>query len=74
MLVVKEAQRRFTASPEDAKFDFKSWLKTNLTRPRSAWGDPSRHTAETLRKFVDTLGEKYIAAVASLAACDKWKK
>lgn len=74
MLVVKDAQRRFTASPEDAKFDFKSWLKTNLTRPRSAWGDPSRHTAETLRKFVDTLGEKYVAAVASLAACDKWKK
>ena len=55
--VVKDAQRRFTAAPsEHPGCDFKAWLKANVKRPENQRGDPSRHTAETLRKFVETLG------------------
>jgi RNA exonuclease 1 len=74
--VVKDAQRRFTAAPsEHPGCDFKAWLKANVKRPENQRGDPSRHTAETLRKFVETLGTALgTARVTALTKHDQWRK
>jgi len=45
-----------------------------MKRPENAWGDPSRHTSDTLRRFVETLGAERTEEVKTLTEADAWRK
>lgn len=45
-----------------------------MKRPENAWGDPSRHTSDTLRRFVETLGAERSEEVKTLTEADAWRK
>lgn len=55
--VVKDAQRTFTADPSRVECDFKAYIKKHVRGAAASKGDPARHTLETLRAFVATLGD-----------------